>query len=296
MTQTEPTGRTFRDEQLLGTSFEHVDLSGSRFDRVDLSRSTFRSVDLADVDIRNASLRNVRMRGVELQQVEMWGPMEDVRVNGVDIGPLVEAELDRLHPERRQLRPSDADGFREAWSVIDGLWSGTVARARRLEAVDPDLLHESVAEEWSFIETLRHLSMATDSWLGRAILGEPSPWHPLDLPFDEMPDIPAVPRDRDARPTLDEALVLRDGRFDRVRTLLATLTDEQLGETTSPIVGAGWPPEGETFVVKHCLDVLLDEEWWHRQFAERDLTALEARLATDPATRHTGSSTGREES
>jgi len=287
MTQTQPTGRTFRDEELVGTQFEHVDLSGSRFDRVDLSRSTFRSVDLADVDIRNASLTNVRMRGVELMRVELWGPMEDVRVNGVDIAPLVTAELDRLHPERARLRPSDADGFREAWSVIGELWSATVARARRLEEVDLDLLHESVDEEWSFTETLRHLAMATDSWLGRAILSDPSPWHPLDLPFDEMPDTPGVPCDRDARPTLDEALELRGGRFDGVRTWLATLTDEQLAQTTPPVVGAGWPPEGETFPVKHCLDILIDEEWWHRQFAERDLAVLEARVAMQVSTRHT---------
>jgi hypothetical protein len=36
---------------------------------------------------------------------------------------------------------------------------------------------------------------ATDSWVGRAILGDPSPWNPLDLPWDEMPDVPGVPRD-----------------------------------------------------------------------------------------------------
>jgi DinB superfamily len=35
------------------------------------------------------------------------------------------------------------------------------------------LLHESVGGEWSFIETLRHLVFATDSWIRRAILGDP---------------------------------------------------------------------------------------------------------------------------
>jgi hypothetical protein len=45
--------------------------------------------------------------------------------------------------------------------------------------------------------------------VSRAILGEPSPWHPLDLPHDDMPDEPSVPRDRDARPSLDEVLALR---------------------------------------------------------------------------------------
>jgi hypothetical protein len=73
------------------------------------------------------------------------------------------------------------------------LWDRTVERARRLS---PELLHESVGGEWSFIETLRHLVFATDSWIRRAILGDPSPWDPLDLPWDEMPDTPGMPRDR----------------------------------------------------------------------------------------------------
>jgi hypothetical protein len=281
------TTREFRDEQLLGATFDHVDLSGSRFDRVDFSRSTFRSVDLTDVDIRNAALANVRMRGVELMHVELWGELLDVRVNGIDIAPLVMAELDRQHPERVRLRPTDAAGFREAWAVIEDLWSGTVDRARRLEAVDPALLHESVDDEWSFIQTLRHLAFATSSWLTRAIQGDPAPWHALELPWDEMPPTAGVPMDRAARPTLDEALELRLDRSGRVRSYLSTLTDEQLAAETSPLVGGGWPPEGETFPVKECLDVLLNEEWWHRQFAERDLAALESRQATQATARHT---------
>ena len=275
-------GRAFRDEQLLGATFDHVDLSGSRFDRVDLSRTTFRSVDLAHVDIRNAELADVRMRGVELTHVEINGELLDVRVNGVDIAPLVSAELDRLHPERTKLRPTDAAGFREAWSVIEGLWAATVERARRLEEVDPGLLHESVDGEWSFTETLRHLAFATSSWLSRAIQGDSSPWHPLELPWDEMPETRGVPRDRDVRPTLDESLTLRLDRSGRVRSYLEALTDEQLAGRTAPLVGAGWPPAGETFAVKECLEVLVNEEWWHRQFAERDLDVIANRAQASP--------------
>src|SRR3712207_9095818 len=40
---------------------------------------------------------------------------------------------------------------------------------------------------------------ATDSWVGRVILGDPAPWHPLGLPWDEMPDTEGVPRDRTDR-------------------------------------------------------------------------------------------------
>jgi hypothetical protein len=271
-----------RDQRLPGASFEHVDLTGARFDRVDLTGASLQMVDLADVEIRDTALTRVRMRGVELVDVEISGELLRVRVNGVEIGPLVEAELDRLHPERSRLRPTDPQGYRDAWTVLEDLWSGTVERARRL---DPELLHESVDGEWSFIETLRHLAFATSSWLRRAIQGDPSPWHPLELPWDTMPDTPGVPRDREVRPTLDEALALRLERSRQVRDYLSTLTAEQLASHTEPVAGAGWPPP-ESFPVKDCLDTLVNEEWWHRQFAERDLAALERRQADDRPAEH----------
>ena len=45
-----------------------------------------------------------------------------------------------------------------------------VARAGRLP--EP-ALHLRVDDEWSFVETLRHLVFATDAWAGRTILDEP---------------------------------------------------------------------------------------------------------------------------
>ena len=86
--------------------------------------------------------------------------------------------------------------------------------------MDADLLHEQVDGECSFIETLRHLVFATDAWVRRAVLGDPSPWDPLDLPHDEMPDELSVPRDRAARPSLDEVLALRADRMATVREVL----------------------------------------------------------------------------
>jgi hypothetical protein len=276
-----------RHERLPDATFEHVDLSRARFDRVDLTGSRFAMVDFAGVEFRDVAFRNVRMRGVELEDVEISGELKDVRVNGIDVWPLVSAELDRLHPERTRLRPTDPAGYRQAWRILDELWSGTVERARRLSADDPGLLHASVDGEWSFVETLRHLAFATSCWLHRAILGEPRPWGPLELPWDTMPDTPGVPRDREARPSLDEALAVRLQRSGEVRAYLESLTDEQLAGQTAPLTGTGWPPEGEVFPVKECLDVLINEEWWHRQYAERDLTALEAGSERKTSTRHT---------
>lgn len=253
-------------------TFEDQDLSGATFRDVSLERAAFRHVTLEDAVIRGSWLKGLRISGSELVDVDITGELRDVRVNGVDVAPLVEAELDRRHPERAKMRPTTADGFREGYDVICALWDGTVARARRLE---PGLLDESVDGEWSFLETLRHLVFATDAWVRRAIEGDPAPWDPLDLPWDEMPDTPGVPRDRTARPDLDTVVALRDDRRAGVRRLLAGLTDERLASTTDPVEGEGWPPP-ERFPVAECLRTVLNEEWWHRQFAERDLAVLES--------------------
>ena len=50
-----------------------------------------------------------------------------------------------------------------------------------------------------------------------------------------------------------------------------------LDERTAPLVGPGWPDEGETFPVRQCLLIVLNEEWHHRMYAERDLAVLEQR-------------------
>jgi uncharacterized damage-inducible protein DinB len=249
-----------------------TDLRGRRFERADLAGARFTSVNLAGATFRSCELGGVVMRGVEFFDSTIDGEIKNLVINGVDVAPLVEAELDRRHPDKAKFRPSTAEGFRQAWDLNERLWESTTTRAHQLP---PVLLHESVDGEWSFIQTLRHLAFATESWVGRCVLGEPSPWHPLSLPWDEMAPRPGVPHDRDARPTLDEALSLRRDAMALMRHVVDGLTEEQLDSHTEPLVGPGWPDEGATFLVRQCLLVVLNEEWWHRTYAERDLAVLE---------------------
>jgi len=253
------------------TDFTHQDLTGSQFDDVYLTGARFHDVDLSNARFSLVDMTGVTIRGALLANVEVSGDIENLRINGVDVVPLVEAELNRRYPGRAKMRPADAEGFREAWAILERLWPQTVERARRMP---PEMLHERVDGEWSFIETLRHLVFATDAWVKRAILGEPSPWHPLDLPHDEMPDEPSVPRDRDARPSLDEVLALRADRMATVRQVIADLTDERLAAMTEPVTEPGYP-EPESFPVRRCLQAIVNEEWEHRLYAERDFDALE---------------------
>ena len=257
------------------TDFMGMRLTGSRFEDVDLTDASFRDVALTNARFHLVDLSGVVIRGAEVVDVEISGEVENLRVNGVDVGPLVGAELNRRFPDRAKMRPADADGFREAWDILERLWPQTVDRARGLA---PELLHERVDGEWSFIETLRHLVFATDAWVRRALLGDPSPWHPLDLPHDEMSDVQGVPRDLGARPTLGEALALRADRMATVRQVLADLTDQRLAGMTEAVLTPGYP-ESESFAVRRCLQAVLIEEWEHRLYAERDLDVLESRLS-----------------
>ncbi|MET9023800.1 DinB family protein [Actinopolymorpha sp. NPDC004070] len=249
------------------------DLRESRFERVDLRGAQILNSDLTGTHFRGVWLSGLVMRGVELVDVEIHGEIRNVTINGVDVAPLVEAELDRRYPDRARMRPTDPAGFRDAWNILERLWDGTVVRSRGLE---PALLHESVDGEWSFVQTLRHLVFATDAWIRRVILGDPSPWDPLDLPWDEMPETPGVPRDRTAQPPLDTVLALRRDRMTTVRDVVDGLTAESLAGQTEPVEGPGWPPS-RSFPVREVLLCVLNEEWQHRLYAERDLTILEAR-------------------
>lgn len=259
--------RSFRGQDLAGASFEDVDLRGA----------SFRLVDLSDARVHNTYLPRARLTGVVLQDAVLDGDIRGLVVNGVAVAPLVEAELDRRHPDRALMRPTDADGFRAAWARLGELWDGTVARAEALEERSAGAVHERVEGEWSFVETLRHLVMATDAWVGRVLLGDPAPFHPLGVPFEEEQGNPGLPYQPHARPTLDEVLTVRRGRRDQVTALLRDLDDERLAGRSVPVDGPGWPPARD-YAVGEVLAIVVNEEWEHRLFAERDLAALEGRL------------------
>ena len=250
--------------------FKHEDLSGSTFEELSLADARFHDVTLRNARFDWVDMRGVQINGAWLKDVTIDADLDNVVINGVDVLPLIEAELDRRHPGREKMRPEDPQGYREAWDLLEDLWAQTVERAR---GFTPEQLHESVNGEWSFIETQRHLVFATDAWIRRALLGDPVPWSPLDLPHDEMDDQPSVPRDREVRPSLDEVLALREDRQATMREVLDNLTDDQLAAMTEPVVEPGYP-ESESFAVTRCLRAILNEEFEHRLYAERDLDVL----------------------
>ncbi|MBA3288732.1 MAG: pentapeptide repeat-containing protein, partial [Acidimicrobiia bacterium] len=115
---------------------------GARFVGADLTGATFRDVDLTGATFTDALLIGADISGV----------ISGLRINGVDVAPLVEAELDRLHPERLALRGTDPAGLREGWATVEAFWAPTVELARGLPE---SARQQRVDDEWSFVETLR---------------------------------------------------------------------------------------------------------------------------------------------
>ena len=83
-------------------------------------------------------MTGVMIRGAALVNVDISGEIKNLQVNGVDVVPLVEAELNRRYPDRVKMRSIDADGFRQAWEILERMWQRTVERA---SGMVPELLH-----------------------------------------------------------------------------------------------------------------------------------------------------------
>jgi hypothetical protein len=152
---------------------------------------------------------------------------------------------------------------------VERTWSATQERAAAMPAGTVDV---SVHGEWSFAQTLRHLVLATDAWLGRAVLQVEQPFHPIGQvgpgAADDGLDLSLF---ASAPPSYDEVLEVRAGRVAMVRDVLATITSQELA---TPRRNPWAPQYPETTL--SCLHVILEEEWEHHRYAVRDLDAIEA--------------------
>jgi hypothetical protein len=240
------------------------DLQGAEFTDTDLRGARFRRADLSGV-----VMRAVNVRGADIDAPWLSRGQSFLRVNGVDVIPLVEAELDRRFPGRAGRRATDPEGLRAAWAALERTWAATLERVAAMPAGTVDL---SVDSEWSFAQTLRHLVMATDAWLGRAILGTEQPFHPIGQPNAEYEtDGNDMSVFATVTPSYADVLKVRAGHVAMVRGFLATVTSDDL----AAIRKNPWAPEYPETIVS-CLHVILNEEWEHHRYAVRDLDAIQA--------------------
>ena len=235
--------RSDRSDELQGAEFVRANLSDARFVRTNLSGVVMRGVYAPDLDIDSPWL---------------FDDETSLRVNGVDVIPFVEAELNRRFPGRANRRAKESDRLRAAWAMLERSWAATL---ERVAAMPDGTVDVSIGGEWSFAQTLRHLVMATDTWLGKAILGLEQPYHPIGLTDagteDDGLDMSVFTTDT---PSYAEVLDVRAGRVAMVRDYIATATPERLAEARRNPHEPAYP---ET--VLSCLHVILEEEWEHHR-------------------------------
>ncbi len=241
-----------RSDELQEAEFVGTNLSRARFVRADLS---------------GVVMRGVAVQGAEIDSPWLFDGESFLRVNGVDVLPFVDAELNRRFPGRAGRRAADPDGLRAAWAALERAWPAALERAAAMPAGTADV---SVGGEWSFAQTLRHLVFATDVWLGRAILEAGQPFHPLGQP-DAGADGLDMAIFTTATPSYAEVLEARAGRVAMVRDFLATLTPDALAVPRKSPWDEPYPQ-----TTLSCLHVILEEEWEHLRYAVRDLDAIEA--------------------
>jgi hypothetical protein len=157
----------------------------------------FEDEDLTDAEFRECDLSRVRMVGVVMQDAEIDGLVTNLVVNGVEVMGYVEAELDRRHPVRLQLRSDEPADLRQAWRQLRADWATTTERVRSMPEGSE---HRGVDGEWSMVETLRHLVLVHDSWFRRCVLGLTEPFTAMGLGPPSVMD-----RESDLDPTAGRA-------------------------------------------------------------------------------------------
>lgn len=231
--------------------------------------------DLRGAEFRECDLDGARLVGVVMRNVEIDGLVDHVVVNGVDVAVYVESELDRRHPVRLLLRSDDPADLQSAWRQLDADWKATISRLRQTPGVE----NESVNDEWSAKQTLRHLVFVHDSWFRRCCLGSTALFTPMGIGPSVEPYRQAHGLDLSVEPSLDDVLLVRRAQTDELRSWLESVTPEQLAATAPVPDDDVWPPYARGRSVRQCLGTVLNEQWQHHRFTLRDLDRVPRRAS-----------------
>ncbi|MDC5696866.1 DinB family protein [Intrasporangium calvum] len=239
--------------------------SGTKeFEGATFIRSSFRGATLRFSDVTGVTMRSVDVDGLDIDSHDLF--FGSLFVNGVDVVPLVDAELNRQFPGRELQKAKTPEGLRDGWAAVQTAWSQTV------EGTGLELVDAHVEDEWSLAQTLRHLVLATDAWLRGAILRIEQPFHEIGQIFTGAGEMGFdVSIFRSDPPTFEEILAVRAERQQLVTDFLTQVTPEQLAEEREDPWGGDWCP-----TVGDCLRVILEEEWAHLRYIRRDLAQVRA--------------------
>lgn len=233
------------------------------FEGATFVRASFRGATLRSSDVSEVTMRSVDVGGLDIDSHDLF--FGSLIVNGVDVVPFVDAELNRLFPGRELQKAQTPEGLRDGWVAVQAAWETTVTDT------PPELVDAHVEDEWSLAQTLRHLVLATDAWLRGGIMGIEQPFHEIGLIFTGAADMGFdMSIFRADAPAFEDTVAVRSERQQLVADFLATATPELLAdERDNPWGGGDWHP-----TVGDCVRVILEEEWAHLRYVRRDLALL----------------------
>lgn len=233
------------------------------FEGASFVRASFKGATLRFSDVSGVTMRSVDVDGLDIDSHDLF--FGSLFVNGVDVVPLVDAELNRQFPGRELQKAETPEGLGEGWVAVQAAWQETVAET------PPELVDAHVADEWSLAQTLRHLVLATDAWLRGGILRIEQPFHEIGQIFTGAAEMGFdMSIFREDPPSYEEILAVRAERQQLVTDFLAAATPELLAEEReNPWGGDDWHP-----TVGDCVRVILEEEWAHLRYIRRDLALL----------------------
>ncbi len=239
----------------------HSDNQG--FEGATIVRTSFRGATLRSCDVSGVMMRSVDVGGLDIDSHDL--SFGSLIVNGVDVVPFVEAELNRQFPGRELQKAQTPEGLHDGWVAVQAAWETTVTNT------PPELIDAHVDDEWSLSQTLRHLVLATDAWLRGGIMRMEQPFHEIGLIFGGAAEMGFdMSMFRADAPTFDDILAVRAERQQMLTDFLSAATPELLAEERdNPWGGGDWHP-----TVGDCVRVILEEEWAHLRYVRRDLALL----------------------
>src|SRR4029079_5343551 len=96
------------------------DFEGARF-----VRTSFKGATLRSSDVSGGTMTRVDVDGLDIDSHDLF--FGSLFVNGVDVVPLVDAELNRQFPGRELQKAETPEGLREGWVAVQSAWQTTVA-------------------------------------------------------------------------------------------------------------------------------------------------------------------------
>ena len=240
-----------------------VDPGTHEFEGETFFRTSFKGAKLRACDVSGVTMRGVDVDGLDIDSHDLF--FGSLIVNGVDVVPYVDAELNRQFPGRELQKAQTPEGPSRR------LGGGAGRVGDNADEHAPRTGGRPRRGGMVLAQTLRHLVLATDAWLRGGILRMQQPFHEIGQIFSGAAvmgfDMSVFRADE---PAFEDVLAVRAERQQMVTELLTTATSELLAEERDdPWGGGDWHP-----TVGDCVRVILEEEWAHLRYIRRDLALL----------------------